>query len=174
MKKEEKAAASLEYIIPILKKYKFKWCISGHFAFFVYGVKRPFPDEIHIDIEADKDEKRFKNFLVDVGKFTTFLFQYYKDKNYDHYVLEVNVKGFILSICTTKNLKMFDKNGKSKLFYKKDIPKPKMVSFNKLKIPLLPKKWVVKMRESLAVKKPIDIKDISEMKKILKNKEYSK
>ena len=174
MKVEEKAVAALKYIIPILKRYGFKWCISGPFAFYVYGVKRPIPNEIHIDVEADKDRKRFKNFLVDVRKFTTFPFQYYKDKNYNHYVMEINVKGFILSICTTKNLKMFDKNGKSKLFYKKDIPKPKMVSFNKLKIPLLPEKWVVKMRESLAVKKLIDIKDISEMKKILKNKEYFK
>ena len=174
MKKEEKAVAALKYIIPILKRYGFKWCISGPFTFFVYGIKRPMPDEIHIDIEIDKDERKFKNFLEDVRKFTTFPFQYYKDKNYDHYVMDVNIKRFILSICTTKNLKMFDKNGKSKLFYNKRIPKPKIVSFNGIKIPLLPEKWVVKMRESLAVKELIDIKDISEMKKILKNKEYFK
>src|SRR3990167_10921531 len=110
MKVEEKAVAALKYIIPILKRHGFKWCVSGPFAFFVYGIKRSMPNEIHIDIEIDKDERKFKNFLEDVKKFTTFPFQYYKDKNYDHYVMDVNIKRVILRNLRKQNIHMLDKN----------------------------------------------------------------
>jgi len=90
MKREENVAVALKYIIPFLKKYNFKGCISGGFACYLYGVNRPV-DEIHIDIELDKDDKKFKSFIEDVKEFTTYSFQYYKDKNYDHYVMEITV-----------------------------------------------------------------------------------
>ena len=166
MKREENVAVALKYIIPFLKKYNFKGCISGGFACYLYGVNRPV-DEIHIDIELDKDDKKFKSFIEDVKEFTTYSFQYYKDKNYDHYVMEITVNDFILSICTTKNLKMFNKHGKSDLFYKKGIPKSDIVLFRGLQLPLLSKEKVIEMKDALAVKKEIDIKDISEMRKIL-------
>ena len=81
--------------------------------------------------------------------------------------MEITVNDFILSICTTKNLKMFNKYGKSDLFYKNGIPKSEIVLFRGLQLPLLSKEKVIEMKDALAVKKEIDIKDISEMRKIL-------
>ncbi|MEK6898199.1 MAG: hypothetical protein AABX28_02465 [Nanoarchaeota archaeon] len=62
MEREKKAIAALEYIMPILKKYKLQWCISGNFAYYLYGVERPIGN-IDIDIEADRDDKNFKKLV---------------------------------------------------------------------------------------------------------------
>ncbi len=170
MKPEEKAITALTYIIPFIKKYKFKWCISGGFAFYIYGVDRPIGD-IDIDIEAEKGDEKFKSFVGDVKKFTTYPFQLWIDKNYDNWVMEVTVGNQKLSICSTKNLKLFNKkSGKYELFYKNGIPKPEIVSFNGLKLPIASKEWVIKMKEALAKKKPIDDSDISGMQMIVNSK----
>ncbi|MEK6898198.1 MAG: hypothetical protein AABX28_02460 [Nanoarchaeota archaeon] len=85
--------------------------------------------------------------------------------------MELNVSNQILSICPTKNLKLFNnKRGKYEIFYKKGIQKPNMIFFNGLKIPVSPKLKVIKMKEVLAFKKTTDKKDILELKKLLKNK----
>lgn len=168
MTSEEQAVSALRYIIPFLEKYKFKWCISGGFACYLYGVRRPIPD-IDIDVEADKDDEKFKSFIGDIKEFTTLKFQRWitADKNYDNWVMEATVNGQVLSICSTKNLKLLNKKtGEYEFFYKNGIPKPEIISFKGLKLLISPKKWVVKMKEALAVKKPVDENDILEMKRI--------
>jgi len=120
---KEKALVALKYITPLLGKYNFRWCISGGFACYVFGVKRPIPD-IDIDIEADKDDVKFRSFLGDVKQFTTFPFQRWitVDKNYDNYVMEVTIDNQVLSICSTQNLKLLNKeSGKYELFYKNGV-----------------------------------------------------
>lgn len=167
---KEKAVAALRYIVPLLKKYNFRWCISGGFACFVYGVKRPIPD-IDIDIEADKNDGKFRRFLDDIERFTTLPFQRWitNDKNYDNWVMEVTIQGQVLSICTTKNLKLLNReSGKYELFYKTGIPDPTIVAFEGLKLPLSPKEWVIKMKEALAKKKAIDNSDIRNMQRLVK------
>lgn len=167
MIQEEKARSALKYIIPILKKYDFKWIISGGFACYLYGVKRPIGD-IDIDVEADKDDKKFKEFVEEVKEFATFPFQLWIDKNYDNWVMNVEIDGQVLSICSTENLKLFNKeSGQYEIFYKRGVPKPVIILFKDLKLPISPKKWVIQMKEALAKKKPIDRKDISEMKKLM-------
>ncbi|MDP3987061.1 MAG: hypothetical protein Q8P81_02435 [Nanoarchaeota archaeon] len=169
MKSEEKAEVALRYIMPLLKKYNFKWCISGSFACYLYGVKRPIGD-IDIDVEADEKDKDFRSLVNDVKGYTTdFPFQLWIDENYDNWVMNVVVSGQLLSICSTKNLKLFNKEkGEYGLFYENGkIPTPRILSFRNIKIPISQPEYVIRMKEALAVKKQADKKDISEMKKLL-------
>src|SRR3989344_2348186 len=150
MKSEKKAITALKYVIPFIEKYGFKWCISGGFACYLYGVNRTIGD-IDIDIETDKEDENFKKFVEDVKEFTTYPFQLWVDENYDNWVMEITIENQKLRICSTKNLKLFNKKSdKYDLFYKRGIPKPTIISFNGLKLPISPKEWVLKMKETLA------------------------
>ena len=167
MKPEEKSEAALKYIVPLLKKHNFKWCISGSFACYFYGVKRPIGN-IDIDVEADEKDKEFRSLVNDVKQYTILPFQLWIDKNYDNWVIDVVVSDQLISICSTKNLKLFNKKkGGYELFYKNGkIPTPRIFSFGDLKIPISPPEYVIRMKEALAVKKQADRKDISDMKKL--------
>ena len=169
MKSEEKAEVALKYIIPLLKKHNFKWCISGSFACHLYGVKRPIGN-IDIDVEANEKDDDFRSLVSDVKRYTTLQFQLWIDKNYNNWVMDVVVSDQLLSICSTKNLKLFNKEkSEYELFYKNGkIPTPRIFSFRNLKIPISPPEYVIRMKEALAVKKQADKKDISEMRKLLK------
>lgn len=165
--KRQKAITALEYIIPLLKKYHFRWCISGSLACHLYGVKRPIT-AIDIDVETTKDDPNFKHLLNDVREHTQLPFQLWIDKNYDNWVTNVVINGQILSICTTQELKLFNKQkGEYELFYQGEIPEPVIVKFDSLRIPLAPKESVLRMKEALAVKKGVDEKDIKSMKRII-------
>ena len=124
-------------------------------------------EEIHIDLETDKDDVRFIHLLEDVKNFVTFPFQYYKDKNYDHYVVDVTIDNQILSICPTKNLKMFKRDGTSEMFYGLMIPKPTIVGWHGLQLPVSPKSWVLKMKKALIVRRARDRQDITKMERII-------
>jgi hypothetical protein len=168
MKPEEKAEVALKYIVPLLKKYNFKWCISGSFACYLYGVKRSIGD-IDIDVEADEKDKDFRSLVNDVKQYTDFPFQLWIDKNYDNWVINVVVRDQLLSICPTRNLKLFNKEkGEYELFYENgEIATPRIFSFRDIKIPISPPEYVIRMKEALAVKKQADKRDISEMKRLL-------
>lgn len=168
MKSEEKAEVALKYIMSLLKKYNFKWCISGSFACYLYGVKRPIGN-IDIDVEADEKDKDFRSLVSDVKQYTTLPFQLWIDKNYDNWVMDVVVSGQLLSICSTKNLKLFNKEkGEYELFYKNGkIPTPRIFSFRDFKIPISPPEYIIRMKEALAVTKQADRNDISKMKKLI-------
>ena len=165
--KKQKVAIALRYIVPILKKYNFRWCISGSLACNLYGVKRPITI---IDIQTTKDDPKFKQFLDDVKEYTKLPFQLWVDKNYDNWVTDIVIGGQYLSICTTNELKMFNKHtGKSELFYKGGIiPNPVFVDFEEFTIPLAPIESILKMREALVNKKGVIEKDITSLKKIIK------
>lgn len=169
IKLEKNAEVALRYIVPLLKKYSFKWCISGSFACRLYGVKRLIGN-IDIDVEADEKDDDFRSLVSDVKRYTTLPFQLWIDKNYDNWIMDVVVSDQLLSICSTKNLKLFNKEkSEYKLFYKNGkIPTPKIFSFRGLKIPISPPEYVIKMKEALAVKKQADKKDIFEIKRLLK------
>lgn len=165
-----KARNSLNYILPILKKYNFKWCISGGFACFLYGVDRPI-HAIDIDIEIDKDDNKFKAFVEEVKPYTTLQFQLWIDKRYDNWVMDVVPKnGVLLSICPTSHLKLFCiKTKKYELFYPNGIPKSVHISFEGFELPTSPKELVLRMKEALSYKKANDRVDIRGMKKLLGN-----
>lgn len=165
--KTNKAVAALKYIVPLLKKYNFKWCISGSLACRLYGVKRSI-GTIDIDVETTKGDPKFKSLLEDVKEYTKLPFQLWVDKNYDNWVTDIVVNGQYLSICTTKELKMFNRNtGKYELFYRNGIPDPVIVDFEGLKIPLAPKESILRMRQALAYKKKVHEMDIKTMQRII-------
>lgn len=146
---KQKIVTALQYISPILKRNNLHWSISEGLARYVYGIEDNLK-EIAIDVDADKDSKEFKNFLLEVKDNTTLPLNHWKDKIYNHYVMEVTVDGMILSICPTKNMNIFNKDsGVYELFYKDGIPTPSIVEFEGLKIPLLPKDRFVKMEKAL-------------------------
>jgi hypothetical protein len=160
-------AAALNYILPILEKYKLHWCLSGPLAFYIYGVDCPI-NSIDIDIEIDKDDPKFQSLIKDVKPFTQLPFQLWIDENYDNWVMNVIINKKMLSLCTTPDLKLFNKeSGKYELFYPHGIPKTSMVEFEGLKLPVAPKELVLKMRQALAYKKVADEKMISNLEKLL-------
>ncbi len=167
MTPEERVYNALKYITPLLKKHSLRWLISGGFACYLYGIKGPIGD-IDIDVEASKDDIKFKLFVKDIKKFTTYPLQLWVDKNYDNWVMEVIVSKQKLSICPIKNLKLFNKTtSKYELFYKNSIPKPKTIIFRDLKLPTSPENWVIKMKERLAKKKQRDKDYIIGMRKLI-------
>lgn len=62
---QQKAHEALSFIIPILDKLNLRWCITGGFACYAYGVPRNLTD-IDIDIEVSKDDPAFTEFLLKV------------------------------------------------------------------------------------------------------------
>lgn len=165
--KRQKAITALEYITSLLERYNFRWCISGSLACNLYGVKRPIT-AIDIDVETTKDDPKFKQLLNDVHEHTRLPFQLWIDKNYDNWVTNVVINGQLLSICTTQELKLFNKEtGIYDLFYKNGIPDPVFVEFGNLRIPLSPRKSVLRMKEALAHKKGVDLKDIKSIRRII-------
>ncbi|MDA1061246.1 MAG: hypothetical protein O3B47_05670 [bacterium] len=165
--KRQRAKKALNYIIPILKKFNFRWCISGSFACYLYGVKRPIA-AIDIDVETYKDDPAFKRFIKEVEPFTQLPFQLWIDKNYDNWVMDVVFEKQLLSICTTSDLKLLNKKSQIyELYYKQGIPEPLFIDFEGIALPVAPKESVLKMKEALAHKKAVDRVDISGMQKLL-------
>lgn len=169
-RKTQKVVVALKYIMPILKKYNFRYCISGSLACHLYGVKRPIT-AIDIDVETTKDDPKFQQLLEDVKEYTKLPFQLWISKNYDNWITDVVINNQYLSICTTKELKLFNtETEKYELFYKNGtIPDPVLVTFEGLKIPLAPIQSVLRMREALAQKKGVIEKDIKGLRSIIKH-----
>ena len=87
----EFAIEALNFIIPILNKFHFRWVITGGFACFVYGVKRPLTD-IDIDIDTSKDSPEFDDFLMQIAPFVFQPLEHFVDINYDNYNVEITYK----------------------------------------------------------------------------------
>lgn len=165
----ERAANALQYIIPLLEKNNLSWCISGGFACFLYGVKRPI-EAIDIDVDISKDDPRFQTFIEEVKPYTELPFQLWIDQNYDNWVMDVVFDEQLLSICNTPDLKLLNKDtNQYELFYPNGIPSPVIMKFEGLQLPVAPRESVLKMKQALAIKKDIDRVDISGMEQLLGN-----
>lgn len=148
-RQKQQIVAALTYISPIFSKNNFHWCISDALARYIYGLGDDVK-EIAIDLDVDKDDEKFKQFLEDVRGHTTLPLNHTHDEIWEHYVMEVTVDGVILSICPTQNMNIFNKkSGKYESFYKDGIPTPNMVMFEGIQIPLLPKENFVEMENNL-------------------------
>lgn len=151
-RQKEQIVAALKYISPLFTKYKFNWCISEGLARYIYGIDDNIL-EIAIDLDVNKDDDKFKEFLKEIKDKITLPLNHWHDKVYEHYVMEVTIDEMILSICPTKNMNIFNKtSGEYELFYKDGVPEPNMVNFEGLEIPLLQKVRFVKMEEHLGKK----------------------
>ncbi len=163
----EKARTALAFIIPLLKKYNFRWVITGGFACYAYGVERLLTD-IDIDIETSKDSDEFKSFLHDVSSYITQPLENFVNENYDNYNFELTYQGQIIDICPMKELKIFDKeiNG-FRDFYNQGFPPTEAVNFEGFDLPLLSKEEVIKNKEMLTDKDEWQQRDIDELRRIL-------
>ncbi len=167
MSQNQKPLDALNKIIPILKKYDFEWLITGGFASHVHGVNRPITD-IDIDIHTSKDSKEFKDLLVELAPFITQPLEHFVDQNYDNYNFEVEISGQIIDICPSKEMKVYNKEtGKYECFYSEKFPKPEIIEWNGLKLPLLPKELVIKNKEILVWQRESDLNDINGLKTLL-------
>ena len=168
MNKRKKAFQALQFIIPIIKRYNFRWMITGGFASYVYGVKRPITD-IDIDIQTSKNHKKFKGFLNELKPFITQRLEHFNDINYDYYNFEITYHGQLIDICPSKELRIFNKRNEGYvslygLFG--GFPKPKIIKWYGLRLPLLPKQMIIKNKEMLIWKRKPDYKDINGLDKI--------
>lgn len=166
MSETTKILNALNKIIPLLEKYNFQWLITGGFASHVYGVKRPITD-IDIDIYTSKDSDDFKNLIKDLSPFITQPLENFIDQNYNNYNFEMEIEGQIVDICSSKEMNIYDKKTERyENFYSGTFPKPEIVGWNGLKLPLLPKDLVIKNKEMLVQQRESDLKDIEELKSI--------
>ncbi len=161
----KKALDALHFIIPILEKYKFQWLITGGFACYVYGVKRPLTDiDIDIDIDTSKDSPEFKGFLEELKPLVTEKLNNFVDKNYDNWTCEITFQGQVIDICPIDELKIFNKEcGVYEFFYTKPL-RIEMIAFHGLQLPLLPKDLIIKNKEMLVWQRESDLQDIEGLK----------
>lgn len=162
------AVKALNFIIPILKKYHFRWVITGGFACLVYGIKRPLTD-IDIDIDTSKDAHEFNNLLKQVKSFISQPLEHFVDENYDNYNVEITYKKQILDFCPMAEMKIFNKlSGKYENFYQDGFPETELVKFLGLELPLLSKKLIIKNKTMLMWKRESDNLDILGLNKLSK------
>ena len=162
------AIEALNFIIPILNKFHFRWVITGGFACFVYGVKRPLTD-IDIDIDTSKDSPEFDNFLMQIAPFVSQPLEHFVDINYDNYNVEITYKKQVVDICPMAEMNIFDKSsGKYESFYLNGFPETELVKFNGLRLPLLSKKLIIKNKTMLMWQRKSDRLDILGLGKLSK------
>lgn len=162
------AIEALNFIVPILKKYHFRWVITGGFACFVYGIKRPLTD-IDIDINTSKDSSEFNSFLKQIAPFISQPLEHFIDINYDNYNVEITYKKQILDICPMAEMNIFNKlSGKYENFYQDGFPETELVKFHGLELPLLSKKLIIKNKTMLLWKRESDNLDILGLNKLSK------
>jgi hypothetical protein len=160
---QQKAYDALAYVIPILEKLNLRWCITGGFACYVYGVPRNITD-IDIDIEVSKEKPAFKEFLSIVEPHITSPLEHFVDQNYDNYNVEVM---HILDICPMAEMDIFDKETKTyKNFYKDGFPDIEIVEWQGFKLPLLSKALIIKNKEMLVWQRESDLTDITGLKEL--------
>lgn len=161
---QQKAHEALSFIIPILDKLNLRWCITGGFACYVYGVPRNLTD-IDIDIEVSKDDPAFAEFLKLVESRITSPLEHFVDQNYDNYNVEVME---ILDICPMTEMDVFNQEaGKYENFYKDGFPDIETVDFLEFKLPLLSKELIIKNKEMLVWQRESDFSDIAGLKQML-------
>ena len=162
-----KAKEALAFIVPILEKYNFRWVITGGFAAYAYGVPRKLFD-IDIDIETNKDDPKFKQFVGELTPHITQQLEHFVDQNYDNYNFEITYGAQLIDICPMTDLKIFNKEaGGYEEFYKNGYPQTEEIDFEGIKLPLLSKELVIKNKEMLVWQRDIDHRDIAGLKALL-------
>jgi hypothetical protein len=161
---QQKAHEALSFIIPILDKLNLRWCITGGFACYVYGIPRHLTD-IDIDIEVSKNDPAFSEFLALVEAKITSPLEHFVDQNYDNYNVEVLE---ILDICPMAEMDIFNKETeKYENFYKDGFPDVELIDFLEFKLPLLSKELIIKNKEMLVWQRESDFSDIAGLKKLI-------
>ncbi|GEM_PF-1902654 len=177
---EQKAIGALKYIMPILERLHLRWCITGGFACYVYGVERPLTD-IDIDVEGSKDANAFLTLLTEVMSQITQPLKHFIDQNYDNYNFEITINGQVVDICPMVEMKVFDKlrfpplaqediSRKGKIeaapFYSGGFPQIEVIDFKGIRLPLLAKDLIIKNKEMLVWKRESDIRDVAGLQRL--------
>ena len=158
---------ALKVLMPILEKYDFTWVITGGFAVIAYSIERPLSD-IDIDIKCSKDDQKFKDFVEEMKPYTTQELIHWTDENYDNYNFEITIAGQLIDICPMHEMKVIDTTtGTYQPFYSEDFSEIETVEFQGLRLPLLPKRLIIKNKQMLAMQRDIDRQDIAALQKIL-------
>lgn len=158
---DQRALKALNFIIPILERYGFRWVITGGFATYMYGVDRPLTD-----IDASVEEKKFQKFVEEVAPVTSQPLEHFVSEDYDNYNMELSVDGVILDLCPMAEMNVIDKQThKPEWFYQDGFPEHEVVDFHGLKLPLLSKKLIIKNKEQLQ-RDEFDRRDIEGLKQL--------
>lgn len=164
--KEQQALAALNTLIPVLKKYGFRWVITGGFACYVYGIQRELTD-IDIDIETSGTDPRFKEFVEELRPYITQELEHFVDENYDNYNFEITIGDQTVDICPMKELKIIHtETGTYEPFYQ-DFPQTEVGTFFGMELPLLSRELILKNKEMLARKREADLADMAGLHTLL-------
>jgi hypothetical protein len=159
---QKEALGALQHMVPLLKP--FKWVITGSFACYVYGLRRPITD-IDIDIDTTKDDPAFQSLLLSLKLFESQPLEPFVDQNYDNYSFEATFGEQVVDICPMAEVRIFNKNTQSyELFYSDGFPAIELVSFCGFELPLLSKGLIIKNKEMLVWQRDSDRTDIEGLK----------
>ncbi len=153
-----KVERALRYIVNILNKNKVRFQIVGGLASVAYGTKRKVRD---IDIIIH--EKDFKKIVPDVKRYIVEGPERSKSDTWDCYYLELNYRGTVIEFGGAKTSKMFDKKSNLWTNFKINLEKPVTKNFLGIRIPVIPKKQLIKYKKILGRK--VDKIDINYLSK---------
>ncbi len=174
--REKQAIHALEFIMPLLKKYDFRWIITGGFACYVCGVSREITD-IDIDIDASKDDPAFALLVQDIKPYVTQELIHFVDQNYDNYNIEMTYQNQVIDICPMRELMIHDPliqafrhlyDEKGGISYEET----ELVEFHGMKLPLMSKRMIIANKEMLVWKRGSDMHDVRELKKLMKYEKH--
>jgi len=165
-KMRNQAIETLQFIIPIINKYNFRWVITGGFATVVHGVKRPITD-IDIDIDTTRHSKEFQEFYSELQPYITQPLEHFVDQNYDNYNFEITYKNIVVDICPMAELSIYNQLSKQyELFYQNGYPETEIVDFHGIALPLLSKKMIILNKQMLVWQRDSDRQDIAELSRL--------
>jgi hypothetical protein len=164
MSSEENAKATLGFIMLILESLKLRWVITGGFACYAYGIKRPITD-IDIDIDCSKDDETFKEFFALLSPYISQPLEHLQNDFYDNYNFEASINGQILDICPMKEL-LIARDGEYVPFYN-GFPRVEQVGWNGFMLPLLAKDLILENKKMILDRSELDRQDAEALTKML-------
>jgi hypothetical protein len=153
------AKQALRWIVAALEKRGVRYQITGGLAAKIYGSKRKLAD---IDIAIP--EKDFPKILPDVRKYVQFGPASVRGKKWraERY-MKLNYQGQVIELDGAYKTKIFDKKAKRWVKYGIDLTKAKRKTIYGLRIPVIPKKSLIRQKKILSRK--VDKSDLLYLEK---------
>ncbi len=166
MTEVESVLSALNFIIPVLERYGFRWVVTGGFATYVYGVDRPLTD-IDIDVDLSVHDPEFQRFIEEMKPYMTQPLLHFVDQYYDDYSVELTIAGVVIDICPMREMNIKNnRTGEMVWIYKDGFPLTELVNFHGMRLSLLAKSLLIRDKTTL-MRDEFDQRDIDGLKKLL-------
>jgi len=149
----KKTKEALHWIVPILRKSKTDFQITGGLAARIYGSNRKLAD-IDIDL-SEKEIIKLKSILRD---YIIYEPKMYRDNNFKLFLMTLNFKGQKIDLCGIENQKVFNKGTKKWEKEKINLSQATNKTAYELKIPVIPLEDLINYKSK--IRRRVDLIDI--------------